>query len=198
VEPLPSLAGARLADRIRGVLAGRAKRAVEMPERVAAAVLLMVFERDGEPWIVLTKRTQHVRSHKGEISFPGGVRDPADSTLEQTAVREAVEELGVDPSVIEIVGELDDLPTFSSGYVVSPFVAVVQPVATYSPSPAEIDEVIEVPVAELARVGRAAVWDRGGRQVPTHVFETGGHVVWGATGRILRDFLDVVGPALVP
>lgn len=178
------------------MLDGRAKRAVEMPDRVAAAVLIMLFEREGEAWVVLTKRTQHVRSHKGEISFPGGVRDPEDASLRQTAIREAVEELGIDPAGIEIVGELDDLPTFSTGFVVSPFVAVVPQQHRYRPSQQEIDEVIEVPVAELARVGRAAVWERGGHLVPTHVFETGGHVVWGATGRILRDFLDVVGPAL--
>lgn len=156
----------------------------------------MLFEREGEPWLVFTKRTQHVQHHKGEISFPGGARDDDDADIERTAVRETVEELGVDPQDITIVGRLDELPTFVTGYNVTPFVAVVPEQHSYRPSDAEIDEVIELPVDELARVGRKDVIVRRGFDIETNVFETRGHFIWGFTGAVLRQFLDEVWTAL--
>ena len=156
----------------------------------------MLFERDGEPWLVFTKRTQHVQHHKGEISFPGGARDSDDPDIEGTAVRETVEELGVDPSSIRVVGRLDELPTFVTGYNVTPFVAVVEEPHSYRPSDAEIEEVIELPIPELARVGRRDVIIRRGFPIETNVFETRGHFIWGLTGAILKQFLDEVWPAL--
>ena len=156
----------------------------------------MLFERAGEPWLVFTKRTQHVQHHKGEISFPGGAREDADADIEQTAVRETVEELGVDPHAIRVVGRLDELPTFVTGYNVTPFVAVVPEQHSYRPSHAEIDEVIELPVEELARVGRTDVIVRRGFPIETNVFETRGHFIWGFTGAVLRQFLDEIWTAL--
>lgn len=154
----------------------------------------MLFERDGEPWLVFTRRTHQVAHHKGEISFPGGGRDDADTDLEATAVRETVEELGIDPSDITIVGRLDDLPTFVTGYNVAPYVAVVPEQHAYHPSDVEIDEVIELPVHELARVGRREVIVRRGFPIETNIFETRGHFIWGFTGAVLRQFLDEVWP----
>lgn len=156
----------------------------------------MLFEREGEPWLVFTKRTQHVQHHKGEISFPGGARDEDDADIERTAVRETVEELGVDPSSIRIVGRLDELPTFVTGYNVTPFVAVVPEQHSYRPSDVEIEEIIELPVDELARVGRKDVIVRRGFPIETNVFETRGHFIWGFTGAVLRQFLDEVWTAL--
>jgi len=156
----------------------------------------MLFERDGEPWLVFTKRTQHVAHHKGEISFPGGSRDDDDADIERTAIRETVEELGVDAEIIRVAGRLDEIPTYVTGYNVSPFVAVIPEQHSYQPSPAEIDEVIELPVAELAKVGRRDVIVRRGFPIETNVFETRGHFIWGLTGAILRQFLDEVWPSL--
>ena len=154
----------------------------------------MFFERDGEPWLVFTKRTDSVKHHKGEISFPGGARDDEDPDIAATAIRETVEELGVDPSDITIVGRLDELPTFVTGYNVTPFVAVVPEQHSYRPSDAEIDQIIELPVAELSRVGRRETIERRGFEIETNVFETGGHYIWGFTGAVLRLFLDEVWP----
>jgi 8-oxo-dGTP pyrophosphatase MutT (NUDIX family) len=181
---------------LRSVLASRERRTDPLPPGKPAAVLLMLFERDGEPWLVFTKRTHHVAHHKGEISFPGGGRDDDDADLEATAIRETVEELGVDPGDITVVGRLDDLPTFVTGYNVAPFVAVVPEQHSYQPSDAEIDEIIELPVEELARVGRRETFMRQGFRVETNVFETRGHFIWGLTGAILRQFLDEVWTSL--
>jgi 8-oxo-dGTP pyrophosphatase MutT (NUDIX family) len=148
--------------------------------------------------MVFTRRTQHVQHHKGEISFPGGARDDADDDIEGTAVRETVEELGVDPSAIRVVGRLDELPTYVTGYNVTPFVSVVPEQHSYRPSDAEIEEVIELPVEELARVGRRDVNVRRGFPIETNIFETRGHFIWGLTGAILRQFLDEVWPSLEP
>ena len=177
---------------IETALAGHVRRAVDMPDRRQAAVLLLLFERGGEPWVVLTRRTETVRSHKGEISFPGGAKDPEDADLWATAVRESAEELGVSSGQIRMLGALDDYPTFSTGYIVSAFVAALTP-GGYSPSEHEIAEVIEVPLGALARNGRVEVWEREGIRYPMHIFEVDGHYVWGVTAFILRRFLDILG-----
>jgi 8-oxo-dGTP pyrophosphatase MutT (NUDIX family) len=187
---------ASLEERLRRALARRPSRSVGRRTGRPAAVLLMLFEREGEPWLVFTRRTQHVEHHKGEISFPGGARDPEDPDLEATALRETVEELGVDPAAIRVVGRLDEVPTFVTGYNVTPFVSVLAEPHAWRPSPAEIEEVIELPVGELARVGRRETLLRNGTPVETNVFETRGHVIWGLTGAILRQFLDEVWPAV--
>ena len=180
---------------IQAALAAHPRRIVDVPERRQAAVLIMLFERDGEPWIVLTKRTETVRAHKGEISFPGGARDPEDEDLYATAVRETHEELGVDPSSVQPLGALDDYPTFSSGYIVSAFVAAVEP-GEYAPHAPEVAEVIELPLRALHDAHKVEVWEREGIRYPMHLFDVGGHRVWGVTAFILRRFLDIVGPAL--
>jgi 8-oxo-dGTP pyrophosphatase MutT (NUDIX family) len=185
-----------LESRLRGALAARPPRTGELPPGRPAAVLLMLFERDGDPWLVFTRRTHHVAHHKGEISFPGGGRDDEDADIEATAVRETVEELGIDPGDITIVGRLDDWPTFVTGYNVAPFVAVVPEQHAYRPSDAEIDEVIELPVDELARVGRRDTIMRRGFPIDTNIFETRGHFIWGFTGAVLRQFLDEIWPAV--
>lgn len=177
-------------------MAQRPHREYELPPGRQAAVLLMFFERDGEPWLVFTKRTDSVKHHKGEISFPGGARDEEDDDIEATAIRETVEELGVDPADIRIVGRLDELPTFVTGYNVTPFVAVVPEQHSYRPSDDEIDEIIELPVAELARIGTRETIERRGFEIETNVFDTRGHYIWGFTGAVLRLFLDEIWPAM--
>ena len=186
-----------LASRLRRALSAREKRTGELPPGRPAAVLLMLFERDGEPWLVFTRRTHHVAQHKGEISFPGGGRDEEDADLQATAVRETVEELGVDPDDITVVGRLDALPTFVTGYNVAPYVAVVPEQHAYHPSDAEIDEVIELPVEELVRVGRRETIVRRGFPIETNIFETRGHFIWGFTGAVLRQFLDEVWTSVI-
>lgn len=181
---------------LRVALGARASRTLEVPDRRRAAVLLPLFERGSEPWIVLTRRTETVRSHKGEISFPGGAEDPDDPDLWRTAVRETTEELGLEPDAIFPLGSLDECPTFSSNFVVSPFVAAITPPARWKPSAFEIAEVIELPLRELADIGRTEEWEFGGIRHPMPIFELNGHYVWGLTAHILGGFLNLVAPAL--
>ena len=201
VDPIPLRApalplGERDLALIRDALAAQPPRTVDVPERRKAAVLIMLFERDGEPWVVLTKRTETVGAHKGEISFPGGAHDVTDADMYATAVRETQEELGVHPDGLTLLGALDDYPTFSSGFIVSPYIAAVEPPEEWLPSEAEIAHVIELPLARLAAEGRMDVWERDGVRFPMHIFDVDGNYVWGVTAFILRRFLDVVGPAL--
>lgn len=181
---------------IKKALEAHPRRMVEVPGRRQAGVLIMLFERDGEPWVVLTERTHTVSLHKGEISFPGGARDPEDKDLWATAVRETVEELGVDPNTLQQLGAMDDYPTFSSGYIVSPFIAAVEPPEEWHASEAEIAQVIEIPLRRLLDVGRMEVWERDGIRFPMHIFDVDEHRIWGVTAFILRRFLDIVGPAI--
>jgi 8-oxo-dGTP pyrophosphatase MutT (NUDIX family) len=200
VEPSPTLSPARpLSDEtaraIEAALGAHERMTVEVPERRKAAVLIMLFERDAEPWVVLTRRTETVSTHKGEISFPGGAHDDTDPDTWSTAVRESEEELGVDPASLTLLGALDDYPTFSSGFIVSPYVAKVVP-QRWVANVHEIAEVIEVPLARLVAAARMEVWERDGVRFPMHIFEVDDAYVWGVTAFILRRFLDIVGPAL--
>lgn len=161
-----------------------------------SAVMLMLYDHAGEPGLVFTKRSQTVRHHKGEISFPGGGMDPGDATLADTAIRETVEELGVDPEDLTIIGDMSEMLTYVTGFLVKPYVAHVPAREAYAHSEAEISEVLRVPLRVLTDVGREAEWEARGYRFTTNVFEVDGNVIWGATGKILRDFLDLVAPAL--
>ena len=172
------------------------RRTLDVPSRRKAAVLVPLFEREGEPWIVLTRRTDTVRSHAGQISFPGGAVDPGEIDLWDTAVRETHEELGVAPEDIAPLGALDDYPTYSSGYIVSAYVGTIIPPPIWSHSEAEIAEVIELPIRRLVEAGTLEVWEREGIRFPMHLFDVDEHRVWGVTAYILRRFLDVAGHAL--
>lgn len=166
------------------------------PRRRDAAVLAPFYEDDdGELMVVLTRRSPHLRSHTHQVSFPGGSRDDGEELVE-TALREAEEEVGLDPSIVEIVGELDRLHTYTSGAVIVPFVGVLhggRPALV--PEPAEVERILHVPVAELMApdVHREERWpfpDGGVR--PVHFFELVGDTVWGATAAMLRQLLLTV------
>jgi 8-oxo-dGTP pyrophosphatase MutT (NUDIX family) len=163
-----------------------------------SAVLVPLFEEDGSAWVVLTRRSQHLRSHKGEVSFPGGRQDPGESLIE-AALREAREEIALDTNGIEIIGELDHLATVSSNSSVVPFVGILpaRPVGLV-PNPVEVEAVLMVTLDELVQddVFRTELWSwqaatglDGLR--PVHFFDLYGDTVWGATGRMLVNLLCV-------
>jgi 8-oxo-dGTP pyrophosphatase MutT (NUDIX family) len=181
---------------LRAALGAHRPRRVEVPQRRRAGVLVPLFERDRTPWVVLTRRTEEVRSHKGEISFPGGAQDPGDADLWGTAVRETSEELGIPPGALARLGALDDAPTFASNFIISPFVAALEPPTRWRPNAGEIAEVIELPIERVLAAYRLEVWQREGVRYPMHLFDLDGHLVWGVTAFILRRFFDVAGAAL--
>jgi 8-oxo-dGTP pyrophosphatase MutT (NUDIX family) len=163
-----------------------------------AAVLLPLYETDGGPHVVLTKRTEAVPTHKGQIGFPGGGFEEADGDLLVTALREAKEEIGLSPKDVEIVGILDDTVTATSRHVVRPFVGFVPYPYAYQPDPFEIERLIHLPILRLLRGEpfRQETWERDGRPFPVFFYEYDGETIWGLTARILKQFVEVVGVPL--
>jgi 8-oxo-dGTP pyrophosphatase MutT (NUDIX family) len=178
------------------VFGGRAGRPSEIESdrtRVgrASAVLAPIYEDGGEAFVVLTRRGQRLRAHKGEVSFPGGLAEPGES-LVQAALREAEEEVGLLPSSVEVLGELDHLRTVSSRSFIVPHVGVVAGgTPVLRPNPAEVDAVLLVPLAELLldEVYREERWTWDGQERSIFFFELVGDTVWGATAAMLRQLL---------
>lgn len=179
--------------KIRATLTDRVRETVEEPSLKCAAVLIPLLYRDGEWWVLVTLRTQHVEHHKGQISFPGGACDSEDESLEATALREAHEEIGIPPAAVDIVGMLDDLPTVT-GFVVTPFVGVVPHTFSYRLNRCEVAAVVEVPISFLRDPCNLRVEQREhkGQLHDVLLWEYGTHVIWGATARMLKSLLDVL------
>lgn len=193
VAPNVPIPGAvELSCGIGEILATRDRVVLDRPGR-PAAVLLPLFDRSGTPHLILTKRTTTLPAHPGQISLPGGGRDPGDTDLRMTALRETHEELGIDPEMIEIIGELDDVATFQSQFIVTPVIGVLREVPDIRPNPDEIDRVMEVAVADVLAIDA--------RLPPTPTlrelrYPLAGEDVWGATARILHEFSAVARRAL--
>jgi 8-oxo-dGTP pyrophosphatase MutT (NUDIX family) len=201
--PWATLAAARrvdLADVRAALAAGGLDVLRPSPEgRRTSAVLIPLFEDGGELHVVLTRRSWHMRSHRGEVSFPGGGPEVEDADLVATALREAQEEVGLDPGAVTIIGELDHLSTVSSGSEIVPYVGALPGRPRLTPNPNEVDAILEVPVAELLldEVYREEHWRWPGLDNrPLYFFELYGDTVWGATASILRQLLVVVTAAL--
>lgn len=176
-------------------LSSRPAREVHLPEWTLreASVLVPVFERDGVPHVLFTRRPATLRTHAGQYSFPGGGREPEDATPLHTALRETEEELGIDRLGVRVLGMLDEVPTISQ-YRVRPFVGVIPGDGQYQPSAEEVAFILEVPLSGLLdpsilRVERKEIL---GAERDLYFYTYGTHVIWGATARILRDFLNHV------
>jgi 8-oxo-dGTP pyrophosphatase MutT (NUDIX family) len=152
-----------------------------------AAVLIPVLERPGELSIVLTKRLDNLRSHSGQVAFPGGKIDEGDPSPEAAALREAQEEVSLDPALAEIIGRLPDYHT-GSGYRIAPVIALVRPEARLVANPEEVDYVFEVPLAFLmdpANHHRASRIFQGQERSYLEM-PYGPHYIWGVTAGIIR------------
>jgi 8-oxo-dGTP pyrophosphatase MutT (NUDIX family) len=152
-----------------------------------AAVLVPIFERDGLH-AVFTRRRYDLRRHAGEISFPGGMRDEGEELVD-TALREAHEEVGLPPDVVQVLGALPPTPTFVTNYAIYPFVGMIEPGFAWVLQQTEVDEVLELALDELAAGYGERRLVRRGIPFRTPTYETGGHLIWGATARILGDLL---------
>lgn len=189
--------GARdaLAQTLRGALpavAGVAAAPVTGGRREAAVLVALSVAAAGEVRVVLTERRADLRRHPGEISFPGGRRDPGDRDLAATALRETHEELGLPPAAVQLVGALLPVGTFVSDYAVHPFVGLIEPGFAWVPAEAEVGRVLEPTLGELrAAHARQALPRRG--IPPTDVYALADAFVWGATARILADLLGRLG-----
>jgi 8-oxo-dGTP pyrophosphatase MutT (NUDIX family) len=154
-------------------------------ERMRASVLIPVLLKDGEIQILLTKRTETVKYHKGEISFPGGTYEEGDGDALTTAIRESMEEIGVRPDDVEILGRLSDTNTFT-GFVITPYVGIIPFPYDFALSSAEVDYIIYLPLSYLMtseyRIEPAELMGKN-LQAPAIYYE--GERIWGATCRML-------------
>jgi 8-oxo-dGTP pyrophosphatase MutT (NUDIX family) len=138
---------------------------------------------------VLTRRRADLRRHAGEISFPGGRKDPEDRDLLHTALREAHEEIGLSPDRVRVLGSLPAVSTFATGYEIHPYVALIPASLPWAPSPTEVDAVIELSLPDL-RAGRTRTTvERRGFTFETDAYIVAEHLIWGATARILDHLL---------
>jgi 8-oxo-dGTP pyrophosphatase MutT (NUDIX family) len=147
---------------------------------------------------VFTERRADLRRHAGEISFPGGRRDEEDSDLCATALRETHEEIGLPPAAVELLGALQPTPTFVTNYAIYPFVGLIDPGFDWVLEEAEVGQVLELPLEAVRHgYGRRRLVRRG-MPFRTDSYEVDGHVIWGATARIVADLLERVGRAPPP
>jgi 8-oxo-dGTP pyrophosphatase MutT (NUDIX family) len=182
-------------DALARALAARPGRAAGDIAGRAAAVLIPVVGDERES-LVFTVRTETLSSHRGQISFPGGSIDDSDPSPEAAALREAHEEIDLDPGAVTVLGRLDSIETYVSGYVVTPVVGWLARRPRLAPNPAEVAEVLEVPVADLSEATRSdAGFSYGGRTYPTEAWVWNDHVIWGVTARLLRMFLSLLAEA---
>jgi len=161
------------------------------PPKRHSAVLIALYD-DPETTVVLTRRTQKMRSHSGEVSFPGGGQDPGES-LWETACREAREEVRLDSSLIRKIGELDHLTTVSSQARIVPYVARLSQKPSLAANPDEVDKILNVPLSELLIPGvyreERWTWPGSTEERPVYFFELYGDTIWGATANLLRQLL---------
>ncbi len=163
---------------------------------VEAAVLVgFVPDPTGRgPSLLLTERSRDLSHHKGQISFPGGKIDPGDAGPRAAALREAHEEIGLDPDAVQIVGALDRIPTVGSSFVITPVIAVIAADAPLRPNPGEVERIIPMPLSAFTDPAneREKLYEVEGEQVAVPFFDVGSDVVWGATARIIRTLIETV------
>jgi 8-oxo-dGTP pyrophosphatase MutT (NUDIX family) len=157
-----------------------------------SAVLIALWDGPTGAEVLLTKRSWQLRNHRGEISFPGGRLDPGETPVE-AALREAHEEVGLDPAGVRVVGELDHISTVVSKSYIVPIVAELSERPDVAPMTGEVDRVLHVPIAELYRPDtyRQEIWWRPPTEWPIHFFELDDETIWGATGRMLVQLLSL-------
>ncbi len=155
---------------------------------VDAAVLIPLFWDGRGPVVVFTERHADLRKHAGEISFPGGRRDPGEDLLD-TALREAEEEISLPTVDVKVLGALPPIGTFVSGFTVYPFVGMIPAGVGWVLAENEVAQVLEFPVADLRRAHRRERLLRKGVPVRTDTYTLEGHLIWGATARITHDLL---------
>jgi 8-oxo-dGTP pyrophosphatase MutT (NUDIX family) len=165
------------------------------PDLVSAGVLMLLYAKAGDICVLLNKRTDRVEHHKGEISFPGGAQDPEDATILDTALREAHEEMGIHRKDVEILCRLDQVTTRSL-FSITPFVGTMPPSYPFRASGIEVAEVLEVPLPVLLDPSSWRGTARAGESAQNREYAYGEHLIWGATARMLTQFLGLIAPGL--
>ena len=184
------------ATRLGGLLLDPAETiTLQAPGSVKAAVLIPLYEEGGRLHAVFTKRPADMRRHAGEISFPGGRMDD-DEDLRDTALREAEEEIGLAREQVRVVGALPPTGTIVTNYAVYPFVGLTGSGNAFRPNPMEVDQVVELALPDLIEGFERKRLIRRGVPIKTDTYTVGGHLIWGATARILGTLLERIRPIL--
>jgi 8-oxo-dGTP pyrophosphatase MutT (NUDIX family) len=182
-------------ERTRQALADYIPRRVECADATAAAILILVYDREGEAHVLFTERTHTVEHHRGQISFPGGACDEGDGDLQTTALREAEEEIGVNTEDVEIIGQLDEMLTISN-FRVTPYVGILRTNSEYPfvINEREVAKVVQVPLPHLLdeRNMELEVRQHKGKQVLVPAYQYEDNRIWGATARMLRQLLELL------
>jgi 8-oxo-dGTP pyrophosphatase MutT (NUDIX family) len=179
-----------LVAELRRRLAARTPRTAEAPGFQRAAVLVPLLFKERAPHVLFTQRSQYVATHKGQISFPGGVIETSDAGAAAAALRETEEEIGIRAEQVEVLGRLDELPTNTSSFVITPFVGTIPAGAASLTSDLEVARIIEVPLAVLLDPSNRETDPRTGNW--QYLWEDA--VIWGATARILSGLLSILSP----
>lgn len=165
------------------------------PKLKTSAVLFPIFFKEGKYHLLFIQRTERVREHKGQISFPGGAYQKEDGALLNTALREAHEEIGLKSTDVEVLGELDDVLTVGTDYIISPFVGLIPYPYSYRLDKWETEELIEIPIENLldASCMTEGTEKLNGQDIVSYFYKCSGNkVIWGATARILKQLLDII------
>jgi 8-oxo-dGTP pyrophosphatase MutT (NUDIX family) len=181
-------------NNIKNILNNRKRKSITDEKSVSAAVLIPLFIKDGEYHLLFTKRSDSVGTHKGQISFPGGVQDETDESFEVTALRESYEELGILSEDIEILGSMDDFVT-GTGYIIYPLVGFIPYPYDFEINRDEVDEILEVPISFLLddkNIFEDKNYIYKGKPYHYISFRYGKHDIWGTTGRMVKTFLNLV------
>jgi len=171
-------------QQIAKILRHHRKKKITGENLRASAVLVPLFYNQGQYHVLLTERSEEVNFHKGQVCFPGGTREPSDSSLLQTALREAEEEIGLRAQDVEILGEFDDSLTLTSDYIISPFVAFIPHPYPLRADGREIREIFSVPLSFLM--------DEANFKQDSYEYVYDEHIIWGATARILKQLIDLL------
>ena len=188
-------------EKIRDSLNNREVKTIDNPDSryVHSSVLIPLFSKDGQYMVLFTKRTNRVEHHKGQISFPGGAVDKDDGSLEETALREAYEEIGLLKSDVELLGRIDDMITMVSDFIVHPFVGRIPYPYPFKINPHEVDSIVVIPLYVFMDKISGHIKDSvnvDGFIYHGTSYEYQGHVIWGATARIMENFIHFVGASL--
>jgi 8-oxo-dGTP pyrophosphatase MutT (NUDIX family) len=185
-------AGRSLADGPPPALAGSRGTGPAPVVSAPSAVLVALFEEDAETRVILTRRSARLRTHRGQVSFPGGRLEPGEEAV-GAALREAREEVGLDPAAVRPVGYLARAFAFSSGAPITPVVAALAARPALSPNPAEVDRAFDASLADLAAAFSEEWWSEPGlSRFPMYFFSVEGETIWGATARMIVDLLTTV------
>jgi len=182
---------------IKDVLSSRSPEIIDDNQALYrhAAVLIPIFRDNGEYKIIFTKRTNRVEEHKGQISFPGGAVDKEDVSLEETALREANEEVGLLREDVTVLGRTDDALTLASNYIIHPFVGFIPYPYPFRINPVEVKRIIEVPLRLFSvedHIDKTGPVEYEGVTYESLIYPYQGDVIWGASARIMENFIEIL------